>query len=101
MGSLSDNNFAVLNLPIGDGQFRPEDTCTRAQAVTFLARAQSGKAQEKSTFLDVPADSYYADAVAWAVQNGVTEGIGSDLFAPDKACTRAQIVTFLFRTYHK
>ena len=74
---------------IGDGQFRPEDTCTRAQAVTFLARAQSGKAQEKSTFLDVPADSYYADAVAWAVQNGVTEGIGSDLFAPDKACTRA------------
>ena len=85
----------------GDGEFSPDDTCTRAQAVTFLARALSAKASGKAEFSDVPADSYFADAVAWAAANGVTEGIGGGLFAPDNDCTRGQIVSFLFRAYNK
>ena len=83
----------------GDGKFSPDATCTRAQAVTFLARALSAKASGKAEFSDVPADSYFADAVAWAAENGVTNGIGDGLFGPDNSCTRAQIVTFLFRAY--
>ena len=79
----------------------PDATCTRAQAVTFLARALSAKASGKAEFSDVPADSYFADAVAWAATNGVTEGIGGGLFAPDNDCTRGQIVTFLYRAYNK
>ena len=79
--------------------FSPDATCTRAQAVTFLARALSAKASGKAEFSDVPADSYFADAVAWAAANGVTNGIGDGLFGPDNSCTRAQIVTFLFRAY--
>ena len=85
----------------GDGKFSPDATCTRAQAVTFLARALSAKASGKAEFSDVPADSYFADAVAWAAANGVTEGIGGGLFAPDNDCTRGQIVSFLFRAYNK
>ena len=83
----------------GDGKFSPDATCTRAQAVTFLARALSAKASGKAEFSDVPADSYFADAVAWAAENGVTNGIGDGLFGPDNSCTRAQIVTFLYRAY--
>ena len=83
----------------GDGKFSPDATCTRAQAVTFLARALSAKASGKAEFSDVPADSYFADAVAWAAANGVTEGIGGGLFGSDNDCTRAQIVTFLYRAY--
>lgn len=82
-------------------KFSPEDTCTRAQAVTFLARALNGKATGKAEFSDVPSDSYFADAVAWAVENGVTNGVGGNLFAPYDNCTRAQIVTFLWRAYNK
>ena len=85
----------------GDGKFSPDATCTRAQAVTFLARALSAKASGKAEFSDVPADSYFADAVAWAAANGVTEGIGGGLFGPDNDCTRGQIVTFLYRAYNK
>ena len=81
--------------------FSPDATCTRAQAVTFLARALNAKAAGKAEFSDVPADSYFADAVAWAAANGVTEGVGSGLFAPDNDCTRGQIVTFLYRAYNK
>ena len=81
--------------------FSPDATCTRAQAVTFLARALNGKAPDKAEFSDVPADSYFAEAVAWALSNGVTTGIGGGLFAPDNDCTRAQIVTFLWRAYNK
>ena len=81
--------------------FSPDATCTRAQAVTFLARALSAKASGKAEFSDVPADSYFADAVAWAAANGVTEGVGGGLFAPDNDCTRGQIVTFLYRAYNK
>ena len=85
----------------GDGKFSPDATCTRAQAVTFLARALNAKASGKAEFSDVPADSYFADAVAWAAANGVTEGIGGGLFGSDNDCTRGQIVTFLYRAYNK
>ena len=54
-----------------------------------------------SVFADVPADSYYANAVAWAAENGVTNGIGGGLFGSDNNCTRGQIVTFLYRTYNR
>ena len=77
--------------------FSPDATCTRAQAVTFLARAQNAKATGKTAFSDVPADSYFADAVAWAQANGVTTGTSETTFSPDNDCTRAQIVTFLYR----
>ena len=80
-----------------EGTFSPEATCTRAQAVTFLARAQNAKATGKTAFSDVPADSYFADAVAWAQANGVTTGTSETTFSPDSDCTRAQIVTFLYR----
>ena len=83
----------------GDGKFSPDTACTRAQTVTFLARALKAKAASAAEFSDVPADSYYADAVAWGVQKGVTNGIGNGLFGPDNSCTRAQIVTFLYRAY--
>ena len=80
-----------------EGTFSPNATCTRAQAVTFLARAQNAKATGKTAFSDVPADSYFADAVAWAQANGVTTGTSETTFSPDSDCTRAQIVTFLYR----
>ena len=81
--------------------FSPDATCTRAQAVTFLARALNAKAAGKAEFSDVPANSYFAEAVAWAAANGVTEGVGNGMFAPDNDCTRGQIVTFLYRAYNK
>ena len=83
----------------GDGKFSPDATCTRAQSVTFLFRAIGKLVDSKAEFSDVLADSYYANAVDWAVENGVTNGIGDGLFGPDNSCTRAQIVTFLFRAY--
>ena len=83
----------------GDGKFSPDATCTRAQSVTFLFRAIGKLVDSKAEFSDVLTDSYYANAVAWAVENGVTNGIGGGLFGPNNSCTRAQIVTFLFRAY--
>ena len=83
----------------GDGKFSPDATCTRAQSVAFLFRAIGKLVDSKAEFSDVLTDSYYANAVAWAVENGVTNGIGDGLFGPDNSCTRAQIVTFLFRAY--
>ena len=84
----------------GSGAFSPDDTCTRAQAVALLARAAgSPEPANAGSFSDVPADSYYAKAVAWAVENGVTNGTGSGAFSPDDGCTRAQLVTFLWRLY--
>ena len=78
--------------------FSPEATCTRAQIVTFLWRAAgSPEPKAMSTFVDVSADAYYAKAVAWAVENGITGGTGDGKFSPDAACTRAQAVTFLYR----
>ena len=79
--------------------FSPDEICTRAHAVTFLARAMNAKADGKAGFTDVPADSYYANSVAWAVENSVANGVGDGLFAPHSICTRAQIVTFLYRLY--
>ena len=80
--------------------FSPDGICTRAQAVTFLWRAAGRPAPESRTmpFTDVPADSYYYDAVLWAVENGITKGTSSTTFSPDDTCTRAQIVTFLWRS---
>ena len=83
----------------GDDKFSPDATCTRAQSVTFLFRAIGKLVDSKAEFSDVLADSYYANAVDWAVENGVTNGIGDGLFGPNNSCTRAQIVTFLFRAY--
>ena len=77
--------------------FAPDATVTRGQTVTFLYRAAGSPAVTGSSFADVAADAYYADAVAWAVSENVTAGTGNGLFAPDTACTRAQIVTFLYR----
>ena len=85
----------------GKSSFSPDATCTRAQAVTFLARALNANASGKAEFGDVPTDSYFAEAVAWAAANGVTEGVGGGLFGPDNSCTRGQIVTFLYRAYNK
>ena len=79
--------------------FHPDETCTRAQGVTFLYRVLGKLAAEQAGFTDVAADSYYADAVNWAAENGVTNGITETLFGPDGSCTRAQIVTFLYRAY--
>ena len=79
-------------------QFSPDATCTREQAVTFLYRAAGSPAvSSESAFEDVGADAYYARAVAWAAQNGVTNGISQALFGTGNDCTRAQIVTFLYR----
>ena len=83
----------------GDGKFSPGATCTRAQAVTFLYRAGNASAVSSgAAFTDVAPDAYYADAVAWAAENAITGGIGDGLFAPGNNCTRAQIVTFLYRS---
>lgn len=82
----------------GNGLFAPNDPCTRAQIVTFLWRAAGSPGPKTmSGFSDVPADSYYAKAVAWAVENGITGGTGDGKFSPDATCTRAQAVTFLYR----
>ena len=81
-----------------DQTFSPDATCTREQAVTFLYRAVGSPAVSgESAFEDVGADAYYARAVAWAAQNGVTNGISQALFGTGNDCTRAQIVTFLYR----
>ena len=78
--------------------FSPDLSCTRAQAVTFLWRAAGRPESSGNTaFADVPADSYYAAAVAWAAENNVTNGTGGGCFSPDAPCTRAQIVTVLWR----
>ena len=83
---------------VGNGLFAPNQPCTRAQIVTFLWRAAGSPGPKTmSGFADVPADSYYAKAVAWAVENGITGGTGDGKFSPDATCTRAQAVTFLYR----
>ena len=86
----------------GDGKFSPNAPCTRAQSVTFLYRASGSPAvSDSAVFADVEANAFYADAVAWAVANGVTNGTTSSTFSPDNGCTRAQIVTFLYRAFNK
>ena len=84
---------------ISDGA-NPNGTINRAQMVTMLWRAMGQPAAESAaSFTDVPTDSYYAQAVAWAVENGITAGVGGGRFDPNATCTRAQIVTFLYRNY--
>ena len=85
----------------GDGKFSPDATCTRAQSVTFLFRASKASANGAPAFSDVAATAYYAEAVKWATDNGITNGIGGNLFGSDNDCTRAQIVTFLYRMYQE
>ena len=81
-----------------DTAFSPNATCTRAQIVTFLWRSQKSPASGSvNPFTDVAADDYYANAVLWAAENGVTSGTTGTTFSPNDNCTRAQIVTFLFR----
>ena len=83
---------------VGNDLFAPEQPCTRAQIVTFLWRAAgSPEPKTASSFTDVPANAYYAKAVAWAVENGITNGMTATTFAPDATCTRGQSVTFLYR----
>ena len=82
-----------------DGRFAPDAPCTRAQAVTFLFRASKASADGAPAFGDVAADAYYAEAVKWATDNGITNGTTSSTFSPGSGCTRAQIVTFLWRLY--
>ena len=82
----------------GEGEFSPNKTCTRAQAVSFLHRAADRpEAGAAAAFTDVAQDAYYAQAVAWAAENDITGGVGGGLFGANAECTRAQIVTFLYR----
>ena len=80
--------------------FSPDASCTRAQAVTFLWRSAGSPASESGEmpFTDVPDGVYYYDAVLWAVEQGITTGTSATTFSPDATCTRAQIVTFLWRS---
>jgi len=82
-----------------DGKFSPNAPCTRAQSMTFLFRASKASADGAPAFGDVAADAYYAEAVKWATDNGITNGTTSSTFSPGRGCTRAQIVTFLWRLY--
>ena len=85
-----------------DTMFSPDATCTRAQIVTFLWRSQKSPAAGMANpFADVAADTYYIDAVLWAVKHNITVGTTVSIFSPDEECTRAQIVTFLYRAHNK
>ena len=79
--------------------FAPNATCTRGQSVTFLHRALKGTASGNANFTDVKSDAFYADAINWAVANNVTNGTSNTTFSPNADCTRAEIVTFLYRAY--
>ena len=103
---LSDEFRTAVNWGVDTGivkgtsetTFSPDETCSRAQIVTFLWRMAGSPAVEYAdSFSDVSAEDYFAPAVAWAVENGITQGTGSGKFSPDQTCTRAQIVTFLYR----
>jgi hypothetical protein len=82
--------------------FAPNATCTRGQVVTFLWRAKNKPAatDTEHPFTDVKEGKYYYDAMLWAVENGITDGMTETTFAPDGTCTRGQVVTFLFRAYN-
>ena len=79
--------------------FAPNATCTRGQSVTFLYRALKGTASGSTNFTDVKSDAFYTDAINWAVANNVTNGTSNTTFSPNADCTRAEIVTFLYRAY--
>ena len=82
---------------VSGSQFTPDTLCTRAVAVTYLWRLAGSPSAQTGGFSDVPATSDYAQAVAWAVAKGVTNGSGASTFSPENTCTRGQIVTFLYR----
>ena len=88
---------------ISSVEFAPESTCTRKQVVTFLWKA-AGRPEPVNTeirFPDVRSDCYYAKAVQWAVENGITAGRGNGRFMPNATCTRSEVVTFLWRAAHR
>ena len=82
---------------VSETEFAPDATVTRAQTVTFLYRFAGAHTKAAAVFADVPVDSWYAEAVTWAVENKITRGTSDTTFSPDDACVRAQIVTFLYR----
>ena len=84
---------------LADGTFGVNNTCTRGQSVTFLYRAMGTAPTTVNGFTDVESNAFCAEAVAWAVENGVTNGTSASAFSPNAGCTRAQIVTFLYRAY--
>ena len=88
---------AGITKGVDETHFAPEATVTRAQAATLLCRTFGGKAEGDNPFADVPANAYYADAVRWAANTGVTNGTDETHFSPDAPCLRCQIVTFLYR----
>lgn len=97
---LDDEN--VIASGMSDTLFAPDATCSRSQIVTFLYRMQnSPESKAENPFTDVKADAYYANAVLWAVENGVTTGASATTFDPAGDCTRGQIVTFLYRCLSK
>lgn len=85
----------------GETTFSPDDTVTRSQAVTFLFRALGGGGNADIPFTDVEKSAYYFDAVSWAFGQGITDGTGETTFSPENDCLREQIVTFLYRAYHR
>lgn len=87
---------------VGDGKFGVGQGCTRAQAMTFLwiAAGKPAHSQMENPFSDVKPGKYYYDAILWAVENGVTSGVGDGKFGVGQTCTRAQIVTFLYKAFH-
>ena len=84
---------------LANGTFGVNNTCTRGQSVTFLYRAMGTAPTTVNGFTDVESNAFCAEAVAWAVENGVTNGTSASAFSPNAGCTRAQIVTFLYRAY--
>ena len=84
---------------VSPGRFEPEAPVTRGQVVTFLWRMAGAEPNGKAvlTFEDVSLGEYYTDAVSWAVENKITNGMSATTFEPDSICTRGQIVTFLYR----
>ena len=100
-GKIGVNSvYAVTGVTTGTTEttFSPDAVVSRAQVVTFLNRYDGSTASEGSNpFTDVSSDAYYAGAVNWAVANNVTTGTTATTFSPDEDCTRAQIVTFMYR----
>ena len=86
---------------LDDTHFGSTSVCTRAQVVTFLWKAMGGtESQTEVTFTDVQPGDYFYKAVAWAVENGVSSGMGDGTFGSNSQCTRAQVVTFLYAAYN-